>query len=144
MSAGSESELNVVPYLDIMINLILFVMMTTLLIPEFEEVRVDTSGGATEPGEVRPSLTVAITGTAYTVLSEPSEVGTLVPVSSRSLPELARQLREAKTAMPGLSDTLVVTADPAVPYREVVAVLDTARRDAQGPLFPSVTLAQAR
>jgi hypothetical protein len=31
-----------------------------------------------------------------------------------------------------------------VPYREVVAVLDTARRDAKGPLFPSVTLAQAR
>lgn len=141
MSAGGHQELNLVPYLDIMLNLILFIMMATVLVVDLGEVAVEAPGYTPTAGEVRPTLTVAISSGAYTVLSTDSEAGSLAPVSTGSLADLARQLRAAKTALPALSDTLVVTADPAIPYREVVAVLDTARRDAKGPLFPAATLA---
>ena len=44
--------------------------------------------------------------------------------------------------VPNLADNLVVSADRAVPYKEVIKAMDAVRLDVSGqPLFPNVTLA---
>jgi biopolymer transport protein ExbD len=57
--------------------------------------------------------------------------------------KLTETLRSYRSQCPDTSENLVLAADPVVPYSAVVAAMDAARKDAQGSLFPGVTLALA-
>jgi biopolymer transport protein ExbD len=156
--AGDEAgELNVVPYLDIMMNIMMFVLasvsvafVTTInttaananpiyhadnsglhltVLVTGQGVGIKTAGGAIGPGceGVAPGLAV------------PNRDG---EVDVAALTACARRI---KATAAGEKETQVtVTASPGIPYATVVAVMDGLRRDGEGELFPEVTLGVVR
>ncbi len=140
---GGTEELNLVPYLDIMVNLIMFMVTVTAYLVQLKEAPIlaptyGSGGGA--GGEQKPFLTVVVTNSQMKVIAGGSLVGAEQSLAKGDYKGLTAQLRALKSAIPNLSENLVVTADKAVPYKEVVAVMDAARDDVQGDLFPAITL----
>ncbi len=145
---GGESDLNLVPYMDIMVNLIMFMLVVTAYIVELREIPVlapsyGSSGGSSE--KPKAFMTVAISSIALNVLASTDEVpSTELLKEGGEYPyrQLAEALRDYRTNY-DVTENLVLTADGAIPYSVVVATMDAARSDAKGPLFPGVTLALA-
>ncbi len=151
---GGEGELNLVPYLDIMINLVMFLLAVTANIVQLREapVLVPTlvSGGPSDQSDVdkKGYLTVAVSPRAISVLTSYGVAPRELLRGPNGLPygELTQLLREYKDqatapGQPGLKDALQVVADAKTPYKEVVATMDAARKDAKGDLFPGIQLA---
>lgn len=151
---GGESELNLVPYLDIMINLVMFLLTVTASIVELREapVLVPTlvSGPSSDPSEVdkKGYLVVTVSQRGLAVATSYGAPPSDLPRGPGGLPfaDLTRVLRQYKDAataegQPGLKDALQVVADSSTPYKEVVATMDASRKDAQGDLFPGIQLA---
>ncbi len=141
---GGTEELNLVPYLDIMVNLIMFMVVVTAYLVQLKEVPIIAPSygpaGGGDSGEQKPYLTVAITNSAMQVVGGGKAKGMEQTLQKGDYAGLAAQLRSLKTAMPDMAENLVVTADKQVPYKEVVRVLDAARTDRAGSLFPNITL----
>lgn len=142
---GGTEDLNLVPYLDIMVNLIMFMVTVTAYLVQLKEAPILAptygGGGGGSGQEQKPYLTVAVTNTQIKVLAGGSGlVGAEQSLKKGDYKGLTAQLRALKTAIPNVSENLVVTADKTVPYKDVVAVMDAARDDAQGALFPAITL----
>lgn len=149
---GGEQDLNLVPYMDIMVNLIMFMLVVTAYIVELREAPVlapsygdPGSGQQDEKDKPKPFLTVAISTKSIAVLGSSDEIpaSELVKEGDKyPFADLSKVLRDYKTQHK-VADNLVLTADPSVPYRVVVQTMDAARQDAQGALFPGVTLGLA-
>lgn len=141
---GGTDELNLVPYLDIMVNLIMFMVVVTAYLVQLKEAPIMAPsygpGGGGAGGEQKAYLTVAITSSAIQVVGGGSAQGVEQSLKAGDYQGLAAQLRALKTAMPDMAESLVVTADSQVPYRDVVKVMDAARNDKSGLLFPNITL----
>lgn len=147
---GGEQDLNLVPYMDIMVNLIMFMLVVTAYIIELREAPVlaPSYGGPTDGGaqqeKPKPYLTVAISTKGFGVLgsadipaAELGRTGDKYPY--RELTETLRNYKNQYT----VAENLVLTADASVPYSVLVATMDAARSDADGALFPGVTLGLA-
>ena len=137
---GDSSELNLVPYLDIVTNIILFLMMTVSFSAALADVKVEAPSICCDeqaPGPARAPLllTVHVSREGWVVLSSG---GVLARPSDRAA--LVKALAQIKA---GHRDEthVVVSADPAIPYDDVITTLDAARGDADAPLFPDATLA---
>ncbi len=147
---GGEQDLNLVPYLDIMVNLIMFMLTVTAYLVELREAPVLVpaysnagSGGSTE--KQKAFLTVAISTKSYAILGSVDEIPANELVKENGAYPFARlteTLREYRSQYE-LGETLILTADGTVPYTVLIATMDAARGDAKGPLFPGITLAQA-
>lgn len=141
---GGTEELNLVPYLDIMVNLIMFMVVVTAYLVQLKEAPIMAPsygpGGGGSSGEQKPYLTVAITNSAIQVVGGGKAQGMEQTLAKDDYAGLAAQLRALKTAMPDMAESLVVTADNQVPYKDVVRVMDAARNDKAGSLFPNITL----
>jgi biopolymer transport protein ExbD len=154
-TSAEGGELNVVPYLDIIMNVMMFVLVSVSVtfastirtaaaqpkpgpaaaglhltaIVTAEGVALKTSGGSLARGceTLGPGITV------------PNVAGTYDLVG---LTACARRLkREAAAVNEG---QVTVTASPNVPYEAVVGVMDALRADAEGALFPEVSLGGVR
>ena len=151
-------ELNVVPYLDIIMNIMMFVLVSVSVAfastihttaaeagPRRETppralglaalitsqgVALKTSGGSIAPGcgSAGPGITVPNVGGGYDLAG---------------LTACARRVKGAEPAY-AAETQVVVTASPDVPYETVVAVMDALRADASGELFPAATLGIVR
>lgn len=146
---GGEGEINLIPYLDIMVNLIMFMLVVTAYIVDLREAPVMApaysagAGGSSE--KQKPFVNVSITTqNSFAVLLSSGEGGAEVPSAGGKYPyeDLSRRLREVKSQM-DVSESLVLTADPTIPYSVVIHTMDAVRADDQGALFPSVTLSVA-
>ncbi len=157
--AGDEAgELNVVPYLDIIMNVMMFVLVSVSVafassintsaaqagprpppdpgglhlaaLITRQGVALKTAGGAVAPGCDGPGggVTVPNRGGAY------------------DLDGLTACARRIKGSRPGGAGEVQVTvaASPDVPYDVVIGVMDALRADRDGPLFPEVTLGAVR
>jgi len=147
---GGEGDLNLVPYMDIMVNLIMFMLVVTAYIIELREAPVlapsyGGSGGGASDEKPKGFLTVAISSKGLGLLASTPEVPAAEFVKKGDkypFDELTQALRTYKTNY-SLAENLVVTADGSVPYSMLIATMDAARSDKQGPLFPGVTLGLA-
>lgn len=146
---GGSDDLNLVPYLDIMINLIMFMLTVTAYIVELREAPVlapayDPGGQSSAAVEKKPFLTVAVTTVSLTIISSrPEEIPAAEYVKEGGrypYARLTQALREYKTVHE-LDPNLVLTADATVPYSSVIEAMDAARSDDKGALFPSINLA---
>lgn len=144
---GGEQDLNLVPYMDIMVNLIMFMLVVTAYIIELRQAPVlapsyvsgSTAGNSEKP---KPYLTVAISTKSFAVLGSTSEVPAQELVRQGGeypYQELSQVLRNYKTEY-AVAENMVLTAESNVPYSVLIATMDAARSDANGPLFPGVTL----
>lgn len=156
--AGDDAgELNVVPYLDIIMNVMMFVLVTvsvaftssintaaaqagprpppvgglhlTALITR-QGVALKTAGGSVAPGcdGQGPGVTVPNREGAYDLVG---------------LTACARRIKGSRPDLDG-EVQVTVTASPDVPYDTVIKVMDGLRADQDGPLFPEVTLGAVR
>jgi biopolymer transport protein TolR len=158
--AGEGGELNVVPYLDVVMNLTMFVLATVSVIFVSS---VDTSAAVQNPD--RPyqqelsalRLSVLITDQGVGLKTAGGNVapgceglgrGITIPraAGAHDLASVAACARRLKTARPEFAAERQVTlsASPGVDYQTVMAVMDTLRGDGAAELFPEVHLAVVR
>ena len=151
-------ELNISPFLDIVVNLSMFLLATSefvLLIAQIQSDLPQISRGRTRnPSEITTPLNLNVTVTDTGVLVSGSG-GKLAPgcttidqAGSRAV-TVARKGREYDWA--GLAecaskiksqfsdeDTVTVSADPQIQYEFLVAAMDAVRGSKEQELFPKV------
>src|SRR3954465_5342239 len=143
-------ELNLVPYMDIVTNIIIFLLASVVNQVALGNVNVSVptlaSAGTASLDDTPPkpplNLTVTVGATGFTIAAS----GGVLPVISK-LPngqydykQLTKKLLEIKSAPDNAEETKVnFNADAATSYDIVVATLDAMRQDEGGkPLFPDV------
>jgi biopolymer transport protein TolR len=147
-------ELNLVPYMDIVTNIIIFLLASMINQVSLANINVTvpsiSGGGAsandTPPPEKPPlNLTVSVGASGFTVAA----AGGVLPIVPK-LPNgqydyksLQVKLREIKSAPDNATETKAnFSADANVPYDIVVATLDTMRQTEEGKiLFPDISFA---
>jgi len=152
--SDAGGELNIVPYLDILMNVMMFVLasvsvafastittdaaaspvvrprpggihLTALVTGQGVALKTASGSIAAGCGDVGPGITVPNTGGAYDLVG---------------LTTCARRIKGMAPAETQVS----LTASPDVPYDVVVSVMDALRADDSGKLFPDVTLGAVR
>jgi biopolymer transport protein ExbD len=143
-------EINLVPYMDIVTNIIIFLLASVVNQVALGNVNVSVptlssvGGGASDDKPDKPplNLTVSVGASGFTIAAS----GGVLPVISK-LPsgqydyaELTRKLREIKSSPDNATETKVnFNADANTSYDIVVATLDAMRQDDAGKiLFPDV------
>jgi biopolymer transport protein ExbD len=147
---GGEGELNLVPYMDIMVNLIMFMLVVTAYLVELREAPVlapqYNSGAGQSTEKPKAFLSVNIVPQGIVILGSNIAINQTIPVQNGQYAFDAFQqfLRETKdNPAYDISPNLVIAAQGTVPYKVIVKAMDAARQDKQGELFPGVTLALA-
>ncbi|MEI6026182.1 MAG: biopolymer transporter ExbD [Betaproteobacteria bacterium] len=118
-SATDEPEINLIPFIDVLLVVLIFLMLSTTY-SRFTELQVTLPTADAEKMKERPQeLVVAVASDGrYTVNRQPLE--------GRGVEALVERLKEASS---GKSETVVVvTADALAAHQSVVNVLDAARR----------------
>ena len=158
-----SGELNLIPYLDIITNIIMFLLATVTFQATLANINITlpTAALATEstaPPKPELNLTVSISETGYTLVTSGAVLYRgfrLAPEgvvqTSHDLPTLPSVNSQLDTA--GLSQVLaqikdrfpdeeraVITASPQIPYEQVVKTMDAMRELNGRVLFPGVLL----
>ncbi|MFO0762223.1 MAG: biopolymer transporter ExbD [Byssovorax sp.] len=161
VAPGDEAgELNVVPYLDIVTNLMMFVLAGVSVIFATTIHASPALAGPRhhdEPAKRALHLAARVTseGVMLTTSSGPiatgcDTLGAGITVPARDGAQdtgaLGRCARKIKSAHPDFAGEPQVTlsADPGVPYETVIAAMDALRADDQGALFPEVRFGVTR
>ncbi|WP_224245242.1 ExbD/TolR family protein [Hyalangium gracile] len=151
-------ELNIVPYLDILMNLILFMLLSITGLASFGILNVTApnyggpTAGAQQDNPETPKLTlsVLISKKGHFINSENAILGQggsepTIPTKadgSYDYAALNAKMVEIKQAFPG-ETKVIIGADSDVQYEALIATMD-ACRETQGKdrhlLFPDVTL----
>lgn len=150
-------ELNIIPFLDIVVNLIMFLLATSeavLAIVQIEAQLPQLSAGGRPASQQEPSLNLNVTLTDGGIIVTGSG-GKLAPgcqdVSSGRVMTVPKKGNEydwealtdcATKIKARFSDEteVIVGADPMIHYQYIVAAMDALRRNEQQLLFPKVLL----
>jgi biopolymer transport protein TolR len=154
-----SDELNIVPFLDIVVNIVMFLLMTLTTIAFFSQVEAALpeyrKGGIGKRGaEDQPlNLNVTVTRSGIIVAGSGGKLarGCETTAAGKVITVPARMSGEQD--WPGLTDCVArvkeqfqdetrvtVSADPEVPYEDVIAALDSVRHKGDEELFPDVLL----
>ena len=142
---AESGELNIVPYLDILMNLIIFMLLSMAGLATWGMVNINAPR-TTPPGQgqAAPALTlsVAVAKTGFFIASSSGALTIPLKEGRYDFDALTSKLEELKSRFPGESK-VVIAADADTDYDSLVATLDAARETrAHKRLFPDVTLAQ--
>jgi biopolymer transport protein ExbD len=157
-------ELNIVPYLDILMNLIIFMLLSMTGLAAFGMLNVNApsygagAGGAGENDKPPLTLTVAIGRKGFFVAATggvlpgqteeqaaaPGEGAPTIPLKADGTYDydaLTELMKKVKSEFPGESK-VILAADSDTPYEVLVATMDATRETKDRKLlFPDVTLA---
>lgn len=146
-------ELNLVPYLDVMMNLIIFMLVTiaaflplgilSIFPPASQAVRDAQKQEEQTPEEEKKELTLTlfITHTGFTFAG----IGGLLPAipmlpnGDYDFDTLNAKAVEIKDAYPN-ERAVIISADKDVPYKTLVKAMDTLRNKNERILFDNVKL----
>jgi biopolymer transport protein ExbD len=158
---GDEAgELNIVPYLDIITNIMMFVLASVAVaFVGTISVQPAFAGPQKIDQAVSPlKLTALVTSDGVALLTKDGHVapgcsgfgaGVTVPKLGggehdlTALGACARRLKGARAEY-AIESQVTLTASPDVPYQAVIAVMDALRSDDAGELFPAVHFGVAR
>ena len=158
-------ELNIVPYLDIMVNLIMFMLVSMTGVVQFGilNVAAPSYGPAaavapsTDPKKKDLLLTVAISTKGFFVAGSGGVLGGADPKAEKVDPKeapptipmmadgkydfanLTRKMVDIKNSFPEESKVILM-ADQTVPYETLVQTMDAIREDGPRRLFFDVVL----
>jgi len=151
-------ELNVVPYLDIIMNVMMFVLASVAV--AFTATISTTAQASVRPGPTPPdalSLTALVTQQGVALKTASGAIapgcgdtgpGVTIPkvAGEHDLAGLSACARRVKGARPQFAaeTQVAVTASPDVPYQDVIGVMDALRGDERGELFPDARLGVVR
>ncbi len=142
---GGENEINLIPYMDIMLNLVMFMLVITtqdfqmseILTPATKQVGAGGGGGG---GEAKPKMNIVLKRDMIVVdVTNPEPgVARLPPFASgdRDWGAVAKVVGDYKDKYKIDDVQMPVSSD--VEYREVIQ-----GRDALRPHYPSIALAAA-
>jgi biopolymer transport protein TolR len=144
----SAGELNVIPFLDILTNLVLFLLATSASVVAVSEVRAElpTFGPGHAPAL---ELSVVLTETGGVMSTRTAHLGPdcreralATPTAARTprgydFAALTRCARRMHDLHPEVT-SVVLSADPNVPYDDFVRAMDAVRADGDVLLFPDV------
>jgi biopolymer transport protein TolR len=154
-------ELNIVPFLDIIMNVLMFVLATVSVT---FTATIDTfppragGAGARPPSTPTLGLTVFISGDGFGLKAQGGNVapgcngtgsGLAIPrrgteYDFASLKACADKLKHASPDFAGETQ-VIITASPNVPYQVVISTMDSVRTAGNGDeLFPDVNFGIAR
>jgi biopolymer transport protein ExbD len=147
-------ELNIVPLLDVVMNLIVFLMATMTAAAALTMISTELPRrGPVGPATPRLSLGVVLTDEGAIVTSTHGKYsagctsygeGRVITVAREGdgydWPALAACLSAIKEANPTETE-IAISADPLIAYEHVVHAMDTARADEHRALFPDVLIA---
>jgi biopolymer transport protein ExbD len=150
-------ELNLVPYLDIMINIIMFMLLTYQVVAELRLIQYNPPasapdtvlGNQTDPDKPKVMLTIMVMKGGFDLVTTDENYGTKsIPLTAKSdwdYSGLTQALVEVRGSVgAAIDEHLIVVAESDIIYDTVVKTLDAARATADGKnLFPNVTLAMA-
>ena len=149
--AEGESELNLIPYLDIMMNLVIFLIFSFQVIIEFRLIDVvppalssQASAGSSDD-KPKMQVTLVISKSGYRLLSSDSTVSPVdIPMKGKDYdPEELKDRLVSWKKDYGLGESIIFTAELDTEYSVVVAAMDAIRNDGKDLLFPDVLLARA-
>lgn len=160
---GEEAgELNIVPYLDIITNILMFVLATVAVtfiasidttppsIGGANKVRADVSSKALNLSAWITNGGISLKTSSGNIATGCQDVGSGITVPKKgdendykSLTECAKRLKDAR---PDFKDEtqVTITANPDIDYKTVISVMDALRSDGQEELFPEVHFGVAR
>jgi biopolymer transport protein ExbD len=117
--AKEEPEINLIPFIDVLLVILIFLMLTTTY-SKFTELQLklpvaDADAQRDYPKEV---IVAVSSDGRYSIKG--------VPVTGRSVDAVARALTEAAQA--GKDSVIIITADAMAPHQSVITVMEAARR----------------
>jgi biopolymer transport protein ExbD len=146
-----SGELNITPYLDVLVNLIMFLLVTqaALLSLGIVDVTAPIHGDGKAHADEGLKLTIGIAREGFFIAAKGGVLGQSehrpsIPMRSDGAydyPALTAELRAIKHAFPDC-DRVYVAADADIAYDTIVRTLDASREDQEGPLFPKVAFAE--
>jgi biopolymer transport protein ExbD len=118
-SRPEEPEINLIPFIDVLLVILIFLMLSTTY-SKFTELQVTLPAADADKARDRPSeIIVAVSSDGRYVINRK-------PVDGRSVDLLAAELAAAAA---GSKETVVIiSADATAPHQTVVNVMDAARR----------------
>lgn len=160
--AGEEAgELNVVPYLDIITNILIFVLasVSVTFVASIDTTPPSIGGGKVRAELASRALNLSVFVTSQGVSLKTSggniatgcaDVGSGITVPKKGdqydYPGITACAKRLKTAREEFkSETQVtITANPGIDYKTIIDVMDALRSDGQDELFPEVHFGVAR
>ncbi len=148
---ASTGELNIVPFLDIVTNIMLFLLATTTFVVSTSEVHADLPGYGPHHDPRALSLSVTLTDRGAVMASSEGRLGPDCAPARDGRPTAARTVdgydfaavtrcaAALHAAHPG-EHSVVLSADPGVPYGDLVGGMDAVRSDGEHELFPDVQI----
>ncbi|MFM8768813.1 MAG: ExbD/TolR family protein [Rubrivivax sp.] len=118
-AAPDETEINLIPFIDVLLVVLIFLMLSTTY-SRFTELQVNLPTADADQFKDRPrELVVSVSSDGRYMVNRQ-------PLDGRSVEALTARLKEASG---GQAETVVVvTADAVAAHQSVVNVLDAARR----------------
>jgi biopolymer transport protein TolR len=150
-----STELNIVPFLDIVVNLIMFLLATSesvLAITQIEAQlpQLGRGGGATKDPGLNLSVTLTDNGVIVTGSGGKLAPGCETVMSGRAITvpktpagydwaALTDCVTKVKEKFASEEDVMI-GADPLIQYEHVVAAMDAVRSNGKQTLFPKILL----
>ena len=149
-------ELNVIPFLDIVVNLVMFLLVTTASVVAIAQVEAQLPShgprcrGAPcpDPGlDLSVTLTrsgIVVAGSGGKLAPGCAELATGADVTIPLRPGTGFDFAALSACAARVSDRfpderdVIVGADPAVAYEDVISAIDALRADGDRALFPNV------
>lgn len=114
-------EMNVVPYIDVMLVLLVIFMITAPLMTQGVEVDLPQTGGQVRPSEAALPIVISVDKQGRYYLNSDEDAHVPLPLETL-LTQVAAEYAVDQTAGARARDILV-QGDQAVPYREVALLM---------------------
>lgn len=124
-SASTEPEINLIPFIDVLLVVLIFLMLSTTY-SKFTELQLKLPTADTQAAKDRPNEIVVSVNSAgnYSVNK--------VPVAQRGVLALVSALTEANTALgsptAGKEPVVIISADAQASHQAVISVMEAARQ----------------
>ena len=145
------AEINLVPYMDIVTNIIIFLLASVIQQVPLGNINVSSptlgSGGAaaeTEPDKAPLNLTVTLAANGFIIAGSGAVIPQIpkLPNGQYDFDGLTNKLVEIKRDIAPGETKATFNADSYIPYELVVKTLDSMREDKAGKaLFPDIVFA---
>ena len=118
-SSSDEPEINLIPFIDVLLVILIFLMLSTTY-AKFTELQVNLPSASADPVKERPvQIVVAVAADGRYALDGQA-------VDGRNVDTLAASLQKAASGQDNCF--VVISADATAAHQSVINVLDAARR----------------
>jgi biopolymer transport protein ExbD len=124
-SASTEPEINLIPFIDVLLVVLIFLMLSTTY-SKFTELQLTLPTADAQAAKERPNeIIVSINSAGNYAINK-------VPVAQRGVLALSAALAEANKALNapvlGKEPVVIITADAQATHQSVISVMEAARQ----------------